>query len=129
MFGTIFENVVIQSPPGVSPEQIRAIVKQSQDEYKVINRTLGGIDLEFEGNDLIVRTWERSPVKRVRRIEQFLLPAMVELLQNVTIPNEQSTETEQLSIDIHVEAPKEESEEKDSTLQKILRPFNRRGAK
>lgn len=129
MFGTIFENIVIQSPPGVSPEQIRAIVKQSQDEYKVINRTLGGIDLEFEGDDLIVRTWERSPVKRVRRIEQFLLPVMTDLFQNVTISNEQSTETEQMSIDIPVEAPKEKSEEKDSTLQKILRPFNRRGAK
>ena len=76
MFGTIIENIVVQSPPGVSPEQIKAIVRQSQEEYKILNLTLGGIDMEFDGNDLIIRSWIRSPYKQVRRIEKFLSPTI-----------------------------------------------------
>lgn len=109
MFGTIIENIVIQAPPGVTPEQIKTIVRQSQEEYKILNLTLGGIDMEFDGNDLIIRSWIRSPYKQVRKIEKFLSPTIDNSeeisIQNTLSPINIPMEKNQSQIDIPENSP------------------------
>lgn len=70
--GTIINGVVIQCPPDVAPEQIETILQQEIDSYKILHKPLGGIDIEIDGEELIVRTWERSPIKRLRRITGYI---------------------------------------------------------
>ena len=82
MHGTILENVVIQFPANITLAQVKEILKQTQEEYKVLKLTLGGIDLEMEETTLIIRTWVRSPYKHTRKIENFPTILEVESIEN-----------------------------------------------
>lgn len=129
MHGTIFENIVIQIPDEVTVDQAIKIAKQSKEEYQILNKTLGGIDLELEGNDLVVRTWERSPVKSSRRLNNFLIPADVSPKYIETQLFEQSTK-EIDAIDSSQEngsnMMKVEKEKENHIPSKNNQPFQRR---
>lgn len=129
MHGTIFENIVIQIPDEVTVDQAIKIAKQSKEEYQILNKTLGGIDLELEGNDLVVRTWERSPVKSSRRLNNFLIPADVSPKYTETQLFEQSTK-EIDAIDSSQEngsnMMKVEKEKENHVPSKNNQPFQRR---
>ena len=63
-------NVVADSE--ITEEEIRAIVAEELQLWKKRNKELAQVQLKVEGEEIIVKAVERSPIKRVRRITGYL---------------------------------------------------------
>ncbi|CVK18382.1 anaerobic ribonucleoside-triphosphate reductase [Sporomusa sphaeroides] len=63
-------NVVADSE--ITEEEIRAIVAEELQLWKKRNKELAQVQLKIEGEEIIVKAVERSPIKRVRRITGYL---------------------------------------------------------
>lgn len=68
----IIDGIKVITEAGISEEEIRSIV---QEEIRLWNRKgkeLAGVQLTVEGEEIVVKAVERSPIKRVRRITGYL---------------------------------------------------------
>ena len=68
----IIEDVKVSAEAGITEEEIRAIVDEELKLWKRKGKELAEVRLSIEGEEIVVKAVERSPIKRVRRITGYL---------------------------------------------------------
>ncbi|HWR42068.1 anaerobic ribonucleoside-triphosphate reductase [Sporomusa sp.] len=68
----IIEGVKVVAEPGITEEEIRSIVEEEIQLWDRKGKELGEVQLKVEGDEIVVKAAERSPIKRVRRITGYL---------------------------------------------------------
>ena len=68
----VIDGVVIERDERIELEEAMQYLADEQEEWKVSGKELARIELILDGDMVIVKAVEKSPVKRVRRITGYL---------------------------------------------------------
>lgn len=68
----IISGVAVTADPTLSNEEVVAIVDAEIQEWAKLSKTLARVELSIDGDEVIVKAVEKSPVRRVRRITGYL---------------------------------------------------------
>lgn len=68
----IIDGIKVEAEAEITEEEIRAIVAEEIQIWKRKGKNLGQVRLSIEGEEIVVKAAERSPIKRVRRITGYL---------------------------------------------------------
>lgn len=72
MINTMINQVVVTYDPELSMDEITAIVKEEVKLWGDKSKELARVEITLDGDDIIVKSVEKSPVRRVRRITGYL---------------------------------------------------------
>ena len=72
MITTMINQVVVTYDPELSMDEITAIVKEEVKLWGDKSKELARVEVTLDGDDIIVKSVEKSPVRRVRRITGYL---------------------------------------------------------
>ncbi|BBB91124.1 MAG TPA: anaerobic ribonucleoside-triphosphate reductase [Methylomusa anaerophila] len=62
----------IAAQEGITEQEIRDILHEEKALWQAKGRRLGEVSLTLDGDEIIVKATERSPIKRIRRITGYL---------------------------------------------------------
>lgn len=65
-------NIQITCDPGISQKEAESIVAEERNYYAARGKDLAEIELKLENEEILVKSYERSPIKRIRRITGYL---------------------------------------------------------
>jgi hypothetical protein len=68
----IIDGISVVAEAGVTEEEILAVVQEEKLLWGKKGKTLGEIEVQIENEELVVKAFEHSPIKRVRRITGYL---------------------------------------------------------
>lgn len=68
----VIDDVLITYDNGITEEEIRQILAEERVLWLAKGKTLGKLELSLDGDEIIVRAIEKSPIKRLRRITGYL---------------------------------------------------------
>ncbi len=68
----IIDGIKVEAEAEITEEEIREIVAEELQIWKRKGKDLGQVRLSIEGDEIVVKAVERSPIKRVRRITGYL---------------------------------------------------------
>ncbi|QDR80221.1 anaerobic ribonucleoside-triphosphate reductase [Sporomusa termitida] len=66
------DGVIVNYSDGISVGEVRQILAEEQALWLAKGKTLGKLELVVDGDEIVVRAVERSPIKRIRRITGYL---------------------------------------------------------
>lgn len=72
MLSTMVHQVAVSYDPSLSIDEITAIVKEELLLWKEKHKELARVELSLDGENVVVKAVEKSPVRRVRRITGYL---------------------------------------------------------
>lgn len=72
MITTMINQVVVTYDPELSMDEITAIVKEEVKLWGDKSKELARVEVTLDGENIIVKSVEKSPVRRVRRITGYL---------------------------------------------------------
>jgi anaerobic ribonucleoside-triphosphate reductase activating protein len=72
MESTIYEGVIINYPSNMGEEEALVYFIEEQKAWRKKQKKLSSVTLSIEGNEIIIKAVEKSPVKRLRRITGYL---------------------------------------------------------
>lgn len=72
MTNTMISNVVVEYDPILALEEITTIVEEEINLWKEQRKDLGRVQLTLDGENVVVKAVEKSPIRRVRRITGYL---------------------------------------------------------
>jgi anaerobic ribonucleoside-triphosphate reductase activating protein len=67
-----FNGIPVTFPEKLTAEELVAICTEEVANWKAQKRAISKIEITVEGDELVVHTREKSPIKRVRRITGYL---------------------------------------------------------
>lgn len=65
-------NIQITCDPGISQNEVESIVAEECGFYASHGKELAEIELKLENDEILIKSYERSPIKRIRRITGYL---------------------------------------------------------
>lgn len=65
-------DLMVSADPLITRSEIESIVAEERSKWLADGRKISRIELSLEGEEIIVRTVEKSPIRRVRRITGYL---------------------------------------------------------
>lgn len=65
-------SVKITADPALTAEEVAAVVNEEIRQWQERGKQLGAVSLTLEGDEIVIRATERSPIRRVRRITGYL---------------------------------------------------------
>ena len=68
----VIDDVTITADETISEHEIRQILAEERLIWLAKHKTLGRLELNIDDDEIIVKAFERSPIKRVRRITGYL---------------------------------------------------------
>lgn len=68
----VIQGVKVTADQSLTDEEIAMLVEDELQRWQDQGKTLGAVDLALEGDEIIVKAVERSPIRRVRRITGYL---------------------------------------------------------
>ncbi|MDT8903150.1 anaerobic ribonucleoside-triphosphate reductase [Anaeroselena agilis] len=68
----LVNGVRVSADPALNNEEIVTLVHDEIRLWHQRNKTLGAIELTLDGESIIIRGHEKSPIRRVRRITGYL---------------------------------------------------------
>ena len=68
----LIDGVNVLADPVLSPEEIQYFVAEEKRLWKDKNKQLGHLELGLDGEEVILKATEKSPIRRVRRITGYL---------------------------------------------------------
>lgn len=68
----MIENVVVEFPEAITQEEAAVYVKQELELWKTKGKMLGKVTLQLDGDDVVIKAVEKSPIRRIRRITGYL---------------------------------------------------------
>lgn len=68
----IINGVSVTADPALSNEEIVTVVEAEIAEWTKTGKALARVELSLDGDEILVRAVEKSPVRRVRRITGYL---------------------------------------------------------
>lgn len=69
---TLVNDVLVSYPTEISPQEAAAYLADEQREWRAKGKELGKMVLTLEGNEVVIHSSEKSPIKRIRRITGYL---------------------------------------------------------
>ena len=68
----LIDGVNVIADPVLTPEDIQYFVAEEKRLWKDKNKQLGHLELGLDGEEVILKATEKSPIRRVRRITGYL---------------------------------------------------------
>jgi len=68
----VVNGIQVTAAPELTNEEINSVVVEEQRLWTEQNKKLGSVTLSLENNEIVVKTTEKSDIKRVRRITGYL---------------------------------------------------------
>jgi anaerobic ribonucleoside-triphosphate reductase activating protein len=68
----LVNGVKVAADPALTNEEITAIVEDELQAWQRQGKNLGKVELSVDGEEVIIKAVEKSPVRRVRRITGYL---------------------------------------------------------
>lgn len=68
----IIDGINVVADKGVTEEEIQAVLTEEKQLWEKRGKKLGEIEVSIESDELVIKAYERSPIKRVRRITGYL---------------------------------------------------------
>jgi hypothetical protein len=68
----VIDDVIIQADEAISESEIRQILAEERIAWLAKSKTLGRMELTLDGDEIVIKAFERSPIKRIRRITGYL---------------------------------------------------------
>lgn len=68
----IINGVTVVAEEDITEEEITAIVSEELQLWKQKGKELGKVTLSLDGEEIVVKAVERSPIRRIRRITGYL---------------------------------------------------------
>lgn len=65
-------NIQITCDRGISQKEVESIVAEERKFYASRGKELAEIELKLENDEILIKSYERSPIKRIRRITGYL---------------------------------------------------------
>lgn len=72
MENLVIHGVTVTADPSLTTAEITALVEEEIKLWQGKNKTLGRLELTLDGDSIVVRAVEKSPIRRVRRITGYL---------------------------------------------------------
>lgn len=66
------DGIMVSADPDLTKEEISEIVSSEVERWRQQRKALGSVELIVEGDNIVVKSFEKSPIKRVRRITGYL---------------------------------------------------------
>lgn len=67
-----YNGIPVMCPEGLTEEEFQTICAEEVEIWKAKQRAISSIDISVAGDELVVFTREKSPIKRIRRITGYL---------------------------------------------------------
>lgn len=67
-----YNGIPVMCPDGLTEEEFQTICAEEVEIWKAKQRAISSIDISVDGDELVVFTREKSPIKRIRRISGYL---------------------------------------------------------
>lgn len=68
----MIENVLVEFPEAILQEEAAVYVKQELELWKAKGKMLGKVTIQIDGDDVVIKAIEKSPIRRIRRITGYL---------------------------------------------------------
>lgn len=68
----IIDGISVTAEMGVTEEEIQQILIEEKANYATQGKTLASVNISIDGEELIIKAKEKSPIKRIRRITGYL---------------------------------------------------------
>ncbi len=69
---TLVNDVLISYPDAISPKEAAAYLAEEKEQWRAKGKELGKMILTLDGNEVVIQSSEKSPIKRIRRITGYL---------------------------------------------------------
>ncbi|MDQ0286822.1 anaerobic ribonucleoside-triphosphate reductase activating protein [Desulfofundulus luciae] len=69
---TYVDGVKVVYSPGVSEEEARTLVQEEIARFSQAGKRLSKVEIDIDGEDYVIKSWEVSPIRRIRRITGYL---------------------------------------------------------
>lgn len=66
------QGITINADSALSVQEIEQVTLQQIQEWEQMGKELASLNLQLEGEDIVVQAIEKSPIRRVRRITGYL---------------------------------------------------------
>lgn len=67
----MIDGIAVKYDTAIIPEQIKAIVQEEKEIWKEKKKELAYIEIGIDDGEIVVRTVEKSPIRRIRRITGY----------------------------------------------------------
>ncbi|WP_353928826.1 anaerobic ribonucleoside-triphosphate reductase activating protein [Desulfofundulus kuznetsovii] len=71
---TYVDGVKIVYSPFVSEEEVQTLVQEEIAHFSQTGKRLSKVEIDIDGEDYVIKSWEVSPIRRIRRITGYLAP-------------------------------------------------------
>ena len=68
----LINGITVTADQALASEEINALVAEEIQLWQLKSKTLGFLDLTIDGDDVVIKAREKSPIRRVRRITGYL---------------------------------------------------------
>ncbi len=68
----VVNGITVSADPSLTNEEIVRIVEEELFQWSQQNKPLGRLELVLDGENILIRAYEKSPIRRVRRITGYL---------------------------------------------------------
>jgi len=66
------QNVTISFPESMARSEAEHYAREEILHWQNKNKKLGRVEMEMEGDDVVIKAFEKSPIRRIRRITGYL---------------------------------------------------------
>jgi Anaerobic ribonucleoside-triphosphate reductase len=67
-----FYDISVEYPQDMTDDEVRHYVLDERRLWNHKCQTLGRVELSIDGDEVVIKSYERSPIRRVRRITGYL---------------------------------------------------------
>jgi anaerobic ribonucleoside-triphosphate reductase activating protein len=68
----LIKGISVTADPALTDKEISVTVDQEIQLWSKRGKTLGAMELTLDGEEIVVKSFEKSPIRRVRRITGYL---------------------------------------------------------
>ena len=68
----IINDILVEVPESMSEKEAEHYVKEEIQCWQAKGKVLGNISLELDGDEVVIKSLEKSPITRIRRITGYL---------------------------------------------------------
>ena len=72
MMMMMMNDVLVQMPEGMNEEEAKQYIMEEIQNWKTKGKKLGKVVLELDQDEVVIKAYEKSPIRRIRRITGYL---------------------------------------------------------
>lgn len=71
----MLEDIKVKYDDAISNDELLIYMKQEKENWQQKGKDLASIEVTLDGEEVVIKSYERSPIKRIRRITGYLSTA------------------------------------------------------